>query len=222
MGSATIAVPRPGSRRRSPTPPTPYGSTSRSGARCSWSTRPTSTRPTNRSSPSARASRPSASNFSSRMAEEAAADCRVGKANGSRECAPDDRLRVPTNQFKRTMDRWARRKCAFAHPAASRQRAPADDRKAQLAGNPVDRGDRDQNHQDQERHLLPFEHADLLGQLQADAAGADDADDGGRARVRLDKIEHLARDDRQHLGYQAKAYLVQRTSAGGADAFDLL
>jgi len=29
---------------------------------------------------------------------EMAANCKVGKANGSRECAPDDRLRVPTIQ----------------------------------------------------------------------------------------------------------------------------
>ena len=29
---------------------------------------------------------------------EMAANCRVGKANGSRERAPDDRLRVPTIQ----------------------------------------------------------------------------------------------------------------------------
>jgi hypothetical protein len=28
------------------------------------------------------------------------ATCRVGKANGSRERAPDDRLRMPTIQFK--------------------------------------------------------------------------------------------------------------------------
>jgi hypothetical protein len=39
---------------------------------------------------------------------------RVGKANGSRECAPDDRLRVPTisgNQEMVGTARWA-----FAHP----------------------------------------------------------------------------------------------------------
>jgi hypothetical protein len=36
---------------------------------------------------------------------------RVGKANGSRECAPDDELRVPTT----IANRWARRKRAFAH-----------------------------------------------------------------------------------------------------------
>jgi hypothetical protein len=37
---------------------------------------------------------------------------RVGIANGSRECAPDNRLRVPTNITKR----WARRCAPFAHP----------------------------------------------------------------------------------------------------------
>jgi hypothetical protein len=41
---------------------------------------------------------------------------RVGKANGSRECAPDDRLRVPTIQDEAVDRWWARRKRAFAHP----------------------------------------------------------------------------------------------------------
>ena len=46
------------------------------------------------------------------------ADRRVGKANGSRERAPDDRLRVRAIQrdevrFKKW---WARRQSAFAHP----------------------------------------------------------------------------------------------------------
>jgi len=36
----------------------------------------------------------------------------VGKANGSRECAPDDRLRVPTSIPMQKW--WARRKRAFA------------------------------------------------------------------------------------------------------------
>jgi len=40
----------------------------------------------------------------------------VSKANGSRERAPDDRLRVPTIP-QAAVDRWwAQRKCAFAHP----------------------------------------------------------------------------------------------------------
>jgi len=43
-------------------------------------------------------------------------NCRVGKANGSRECAPDDRLRVPTIQNAAADRWWARRKRAFAHP----------------------------------------------------------------------------------------------------------
>jgi hypothetical protein len=40
----------------------------------------------------------------------------VGEANGSRECAPDDRLRVPTIQKTAiSAKRWAWRECAFAH-----------------------------------------------------------------------------------------------------------
>ena len=52
---------------------------------------------------------------------------------------------------------------------------------------------------------LPFQHADLLRQVQADAAGADDADDGRRARVGLEEIQHLAGEDRQHLRHDAEA-----------------
>ena len=36
--------------------------------------------------------------FTRRRSNEAK---QVGKANGSRECAPDDKLRVPTSAFKR-------------------------------------------------------------------------------------------------------------------------
>ena len=57
-----------------------------------------------------------------------------------------------------------------------------------------------------ERDLSPFIDPDLLGQLQADAAGADDADDGRRARVGFEEIEHLPGDDREHLRQQAKAH----------------
>jgi hypothetical protein len=38
---------------------------------------------------------------------------RVGKANGSRECAPDDRLRVPTGNMVGTAQR------TFAHPSVT-------------------------------------------------------------------------------------------------------
>jgi len=101
-------------------------------------------------------------------------------------------------------------------------RSPADDGKAESARDEIDRGDRDQDHQDQERHFLPFQHADLLGQLQANAAGADNADDGGRAGIRFDKIEHLTGNHRQYLRHQAKSYFVQRIAARRPDAFDLL
>jgi hypothetical protein len=43
----------------------------------------------------------------------------VGKANGSRECAPDDKLSVPTILTVIRASWWARRKRAFAHPTSS-------------------------------------------------------------------------------------------------------
>ena len=69
---------------------------------------------------------------------------------------------------------------------------------------------------------MPFQHANLLGQLQADTASADDTNDGGRARVRLDEVQHLPGDDRQHLRHQTEADFVQRIAAGCADALNLL
>src|SRR5271168_113563 len=43
---------------------------------------------------------------------------------------------------------------------------------AQAARHEVDRGNRDQNQQNQEGYLAPFEHADLFGEMQPDAARA--------------------------------------------------
>jgi hypothetical protein len=40
----------------------------------------------------------------------------MGKANGSGECAPGGKLRVPTSISQQ--ERWARLKRAFAHQAA--------------------------------------------------------------------------------------------------------
>src|SRR5437879_8987346 len=46
----------------------------------------------------------------------------VGKADGSRERAPDDKLHVPTVYFCVLLSIWwARRKGAFAHPTKSRR-----------------------------------------------------------------------------------------------------
>ena len=44
----------------------------------------------------------------------------MGKANGSRQCAPDDRLRVPTTHDEGfVMDGGHGAKSAFAHPTAA-------------------------------------------------------------------------------------------------------
>ena len=56
------------------------------------------------------------------------------------------------------------------------------------------------------RHLLPLQHADLLGQVKAEAARAHDADDGGLAGVGFEVIEQLARQHRQHLRQHAEAH----------------
>jgi hypothetical protein len=43
----------------------------------------------------------------------------VGKANGSREAAPDDKLRAPTTAYQFAERRCARRQRAFARPSKS-------------------------------------------------------------------------------------------------------
>src|SRR5712672_479605 len=45
--------------------------------------------------------------------------CREGKANGTRECAPEDRLRVPAFTVTMTKHGWHGAKWAFAHPTIS-------------------------------------------------------------------------------------------------------
>jgi len=89
----------------------------------------------------------------------------------------------------------------------------SDDCAAQPLRNPVQRGDGNQHHQDQKADLLPFQHADLLGQLKADAAGADDTDDRGGAGVGLEEIQQLTSEDRQHLRQHAEADAVQSATA---------
>ena len=59
-------------------------------------------------------------------------------------------------------------------------------------------------------------------EIEPDAAGADDADDGRGAGVRFDVVEHLAGDHRQHLRDQAEADLVQLAAAQRGHALDRL
>src|ERR1700688_872667 len=109
-------------------------------------------------------------------------------------------------------------------------RAPADDGETQLARDPIDRRDRDQDHDDGECDLIEIIGSDLFGQLQADAASADDTDDRRRPDVGLDVIEDLSRDDRERLRQQTKADCQQACAAacqhrfpgalfGGSDRF---
>src|ERR1700742_1612197 len=68
-------------------------------------------------------------------------------------------------------------------------RAAADDREAEPARDQVDDRYRDQDHDDRECNLIEIVGSDLFGKLQADTAGADDADDGRRPHVGLEIIE---------------------------------
>jgi alpha-D-ribose 1-methylphosphonate 5-triphosphate synthase subunit PhnI len=92
---------------------------------------------------------------------------------------------------------------------------------AQPARDPVDDGDGDQDQQHNKCHLVEIVGADLLGQLQADAAGSDNADNRRRSRVRLEEVQDLAGDDRQDLRQQAEPDPRPRIAAGGDDGFAL-
>ena len=85
----------------------------------------------------------------------------MGKATGSRERAPDDRLRVPTIQTNNSDGWWARRKRAFSHPTAPskppRQRQPHRQR---LRGMNVAVGDAADRLARQPRQIVIF---DLVG-----------------------------------------------------------
>src|SRR5690606_22391028 len=100
--------------------------------------------------------------------------------------------------------------------------ALADDGVAEAGGEPVDGGDRGEDQQNQERHAVPFEHADLLDQMQSDATGTDDADDGRGARVRFEEVEHLREHYRQNLRQQAEADLMEAAATGCRYALDRL
>src|SRR5271156_6057299 len=98
----------------------------------------------------------------------------------------------------------------------------AGDGGAQLAGNEIDRSDGQENQQDQEGDLPPFQDPDLFGQIEPDPARADYAEDGGRAGVGFDEVEDLSRNDRQHLRHEPKSDLGHAPPAGRPHPFRLL
>ena len=64
------------------------------------------------------------------------------------------------------------------------------------------------------------EAADALVERLADAAGADDAERGGRAHIGLQPVERERAPQRHHLRDDAEDHLLQADRAGGADALD--
>src|SRR5690606_11994928 len=67
-----------------------------------------------------------------------------------------------------------------------------------------------------------FQSPDRLGEVQADAAGTHDADDGGRTGVGFEIVEDLARQHGEDLGQDAEAYAHDVTAAGRGDPVDRL
>src|SRR5262245_24650521 len=82
----------------------------------------------------------------------------------------------------------------------------------------IDRGDRGQDQQHDERHLIPGVDADAVAELMADAAGADHPEDGGRADVGLEVVEDGRQPHRKDLGQHAVAEHLERARPGGPHA----
>src|SRR3546814_18940194 len=82
-------------------------------------------------------------------------------------------------------------------------------RSDQVEADPLRRGvDERHGHQDQqddEAGLIPVLHIHALGQLHADAAGADDAEDGVVAGVATEPLEHSRQDPRHNMRTEAAA-----------------
>ena len=65
-------------------------------------------------------------------------------------------------------------------------------------------------------------HADPFRDLQANAAGADNAQDGGGARVAFEEIQRMAQHDGCHLRQDPEAHDERGGTTGGGDPLGLL
>lgn len=60
---------------------------------------------------------------------------------------------------------------------------------ADVIGDGVDQIHRDQDHDDDQRRLIPGQHPDAVRQLKSDSAGTHNTQDGGRSRVGFEIIQ---------------------------------
>ena len=77
------------------------------------------------------------------------------------------------------------------------------------------------DHQHDRAHVLVVVEADGLIELLADAAGADEADDGGRADVQLEPPQRVGGEVGQHLGQHGEADHLEPVAARRAHALEL-
>lgn len=78
------------------------------------------------------------------------------------------------------------------------------------------------HHHGDEAGFLEFIGAHAVGEQEADAAGADDAQDGGRARIVLEHIESVGDHQDQYLRHHPAADDLEAIAACGAHAVHLL
>src|SRR5262245_48442236 len=111
----------------------------------------------------------------------------------------------------------------LARPRRSSQlSASADHSKTQLARDQVEQGDRDQDQEDDERSLLQLERPNGLGEMQADAAGTNYADDAGGPRIRFEVVQNLASEHGENLGQDAESDTQHMVAASRDDTLDRL
>src|SRR5215470_3450227 len=84
----------------------------------------------------------------------------------------------------------------------------------------VERDHHDHHHEDVGHHDVELELLNGLGEVKADAAGADDAEDEGVAYVHIDAVQEQAGELRDHRGQHDLRGRLGRGGAGRAKRFD--
>src|ERR1035437_2621740 len=117
---------------------------------------------------------------------------RVARWAGVRPKADGSRARARGCRRRRSCPR------SYSHPA--------DGARAQCFRGHVDSEHGEHDQHDDGADLLVIVEADHRIEFLADAAGADEADDGGAAHVDLEADQHVAQEVRQHLRQDGVSY----------------
>src|SRR5262249_37918223 len=85
----------------------------------------------------------------------------------------------------------------------------------------VDARHDDEDHKENEAHLIPVVDADTVDQMQADTTRADYAQDRRGAGVGFEVVQRVTQHHREDLWEYGKPYDLEPIGASGTDAFEL-